>query len=538
VPGKYWEFVPVRFLMNQRIVGLLLVLFILLWSFQSHGEERLLNSGELYDSSVAFFHKGKYEEAIRGFSKIVQSTPASKLASYSQYMIGLCYLKMEKYEEAVRQLRLYLKKHPESDRVSEAERGILMATERLKQKPPAGPLPVPEPVVKKSLPEVKRAKRRICVQVSYLEGETLEEVEKKVKELKNTGVNTIIFRVFQNKGDRVYKFVKARHEEGVYFKTENAPVVDDVLGKVAEMVHRNGLEIFAWMTTRYAHYGVEELPEHRCVEYNFATKEMEIARGLNLFRPDILRRLEGLFRDLGRCPIDGILFQDDLILKHNEGFSAEANQAFLKESGYLPDPALFYIDPYPSESGKYYVKAYTDRFWTWANWKNRWLMNVAKRLMGAARESNPSLQFAINLYFEAVLSESNGIAWFSQSLPGALKNNFDYYAVMAYHRQAMKDRNIGEKEAIALMAEAAQKAVEVVGDPSRVLMKIWTLDRKRNGAVGYDFASGKEIEEILTAVLNYGEVSLAFVPYIDQLPLHSLKGKWNSSQKSSEVGVE
>ena len=46
------------------------------------------------------------------------------------------------------------------------------------------------------------------------------------------------------------------HEEGVYFKTEYAPVVDDLLGKLAEIVHRNGLEIFAWMTTRYASYGL------------------------------------------------------------------------------------------------------------------------------------------------------------------------------------------------------------------------------------------------------------------------------------------
>ena len=317
-----------------------------------------------------------------------------------------------------------------------------------------------------------------------------------------------------------------------------SPVVDDILGKVAEMVHRNGLEIFAWMTTRFAQYGLQDSPDYRCVKYDFETKKMERARGLNLFHPDILRRLEGLFRDLGRCPIDGILFQDDLILRHDEDFSAEANKAFLKEFGYLPRPDLFYIDPYQSESGKYYVKAYTDRFWTWASWKNRWLMSVAKRLMEAARESNPNLQFAINLYFEAVLSESNGMAWFSQTLPGALKNNFDYYAVMAYHRQAMKDRKIEGREAMGLMTEAAQKAIEIVGDPSRVLMKIWTLDWKRNGVVSYDLASGKEIEEILTAILNQGEVSLAFVPYVDELPLHSLKGKWNSSKKSSEIGVE
>jgi len=511
------------------MTGLIFVLFLLLFLSQGYSQEKLLNPGELYDSSMDLYYQGKWEEAIQGFSKVVQSAPVSKLVSYSQYMIGLCYLKMQKYEDAIQPLELYLKNYPEGDRASEAEKGIQMAKEQLKKKTLA-PSTVSEPVVKESLPELKKARRRICAQVANLEGRNLEEVEKRVKELKNAGVNTLIFRVFQNKGDRIYKFVTARHEEGVYFKTEYAPVVDDILGKVAEIVHRNGLEIFAWITTRYANYGLEGHREYRSKRYNFETKQLEEARGYNLFHPDVLKRLEGVFRDLGRTPIDGILFQDDLVLRHGEDFSTEANKAFLKEFGYLPHPDLFYIDSYKSESGKYYVKAYTDRFWTWANWKNRWLMNVAKRLMEAARESNPNLQFALNLYFEAVLNDVNGMVWFSQTLSEALKNNFDYYAIMAYHRQAMKDRNIELREAIGLMTEVTQKAVEVVGDPSKVLMKVWILDWKKNGGVSDELVSQKEIEEILTAILNQGEVSLAFVPYIDRFPVHSLKGKWTSSK--------
>jgi tetratricopeptide (TPR) repeat protein len=516
--------------MKKKTIGLLLLIFIFLGLSQSRGQEGLLNLGGFYDSSMALYYKGKYEEAIQGFSTIVQSAPASKLVSYSQYMIGLCYLKLEKYEEAIQQLEFYLRNYPGSDRGREAERGIQIAKEQLKEKA-AAPSAVSEPVAKKPFPNDKRAKRRICVQASYFEGKTLEEVEKRIKELKNAGVNTMIVRVFQNRGDRMYPFVTGHRDEGVYFKTEYAPIVDDILGKLTEIVHRNGLDIFAWMTTRYANYGLGDSPGYRGMKYNFETKKMEIARGFNLFHPEVLKRLENLFRDLGRYPIDGILFQDDLILKHDEDFSSEANKAFLKEFGVLPDPELFYIDPYKSDAGKYYVKGYTDRFWTWANWKNRWLMNVAKRLMEASRESNPNLQFAINLYFDAVLNDLNGVAWFSQTLSGALKNNFDYYAVMAYHRQAMKNRNIEAGEAVGLMAEATRKAVKGVGDPSRVLMKVWILDWKGNEAVNDELAPRKEIEELLTAILNHGEVSLAFVPYVAPFPVHSFKGKWTSSKE-------
>jgi hypothetical protein len=111
-----------------------------------------------------------------------------------------------------------------------------------------------------------------------------------------------------------------------------------------------------------------------------------------------------------------------------------------------------------------------------------------------------------------------------------LENHFDYYAIMAYHRQAMKDRNIEVKEAIGLMADVARKAVKTVGDPSKVMMKVWILDWKSNEAVGYELAPRKEIEEILTAILARGDVSLAFVPYIDQFPIYSLKGKWGPSK--------
>jgi biofilm PGA synthesis lipoprotein PgaB len=585
--------------MKKLSIGSFLIVFVFLSLSLVQGQEKPSTSGEVYDSAMDFFHKGRYQEAIEGFSKLIQLFPKSKLVSYSHYMMGQSFLKMEKYEEAIQKFEYYLKTYPEGDRVRESEQGLRMARGKIgPRKETTGtvveikpPLEAPEKAevpkiveepkkedVRKVMEEpkkvematvaeetkkeevkaqikeeekvpvreevkapqeravtgvfqeAKKVKRRVCAQISYLEGKNFADVEKRIKELKEAGVDTLIFRVFQNKGDRMYKFVKARHEEGVFFKTQHSLVIDDILGKVAEIVHRHGLELFAWMTTRYATYGTDQYPSYRSRIYNFETKRFELGRGYNLFHPDVLKRLEGLFRDLGRYPIDGILFQDDLILRHNEDFSLEANKAFLKDFGYSPHPDIFYVEPYQSDSGKYFVKEYTEQFWTWAKWKNSYLMEVAGRLVAAARESNPKLQFAVNLYFEAILNDSNGVAWFSQTLPETLERGFDYYAVMAYHRQAMKGRNIALKESMDLMAEAAKKAVKSVGDPHRVMIKLWILDWKSNEAVGLDLAPPKEIEEILEKVLNQGEVSLAFVPYTHQFPLHQLKGKWTTSK--------
>ena len=523
------------------IAFLMLVLITISWIPQGQGQGNPVNPGDIYDAAIALFYKEKYEEAIATFSQIILSFSKSNLVSYSRYMIGQCYLKMEKYDKAIQQFDLYLKAYPDGDRVKGATRGIQTSKEKLKEKekgktPPSDPRGGesgntsaaqatvngrPRSLFEGSLLNAHRVKRRICAQAFYLEGKNLEEVEKRIRSLKEAGVNTLIFRVFQNKGDRIYKFANPQYEEGVYFKTEHAPVVDDLLGKVAAIAHRHGLDLFAWMTTRYAAYGYDGHPELHCKSYNFETKKLEVARGFNLFRPDVLKRLEGLFRDLGRYPIDGILFQDDLILKHNEDFSAEANKAFFREFGYSPHPDLFYIEPYRSDSGKYYVKAYSDKFWVWARWKNRWLMNVAKQLMTAAKESNPKLEFGINLYYETVLNTSNAVAWFSQTLYEAVEKDFDYYAIMAYHRQTMNELGMDEKKAFDLMAEVAQKAIKSLVDPFQVMMKIQVLDWK-----SYEVIPTREVETLLKKILGQGEVSLVFVPSIEQFPLQHLKGKW------------
>jgi len=78
-----------------------------------------------------------------------------------------------------------------------------------------------------------------------------------------------------------------------------------------------------------------------------------------------------------------------------------------------------------------------------------------------------------------------------------------------------------EQRAIRLMAEVAQKAVQSTGDPARVMMKLQILDWQSN-----EMLPVKEMDEILTAILDQGNVSLAFVPYVESFPFHLLKGRW------------
>ncbi len=126
--------------MRKWWVGAILILSIFLSIIISESQEKIENPGELYDSSMELYHKGKCEEAIAGFSKIIQSFPKSKLVSYSIYNMGLCHLKMERFQEALQQFELYLKTYSEGDRAKEAERRIQILKVKLKEKtaPPPG----------------------------------------------------------------------------------------------------------------------------------------------------------------------------------------------------------------------------------------------------------------------------------------------------------------------------------------------------------------------------------------------------------------
>jgi len=358
----------------------------------------------------------------------------------------------------------------------------------------------------------------VAAQVSLFYCQNLKNVEERIRRLAEAGVNTLIVRVFQNQGDRPYRFANPQYPSGVYFRTRYAPVVDDVLGPVVRIAHRHGLRVFAWMTTRHANYGFEDRKALRAFRYDFERETMTPARGFNLFRPEVTTRLEGLYCDLARYRIDGILFQDDLILRHNEGFSPEARQLFFQDHGYAPDPSLFYGEASGQKDDKILFSCYTDRFWIWTRWKNRKILDLAEKLMDAARKVKPNLRFAINLYYESVLYPEKGMAWYSQSLEVARDLPFDYFSIMAYHRQIKEELGLTTmEETLSQIARLTEKAVEMAGDPARVLIKVQVVDWKNSRLLPQE-----ETEKVLRTVGEKPGIHVAVVPYQPDFPMDTL----------------
>jgi len=342
-----------------------------------------------------------------------------------------------------------------------------------------------------------------AAQVSYLPMATYAEVEQEFRRIRQAGFDTVILRVFQNPGDRFYPFATPRAAAGVYFVTGEAPVVDDILPKLIPRARAAGLRVFAWMNT--LSLPVESPWDLRGRRYDLLRGEIVAGERLDPFHPEVRRRLLALFRDLGRYDLDGILLQDDLVLRHTEGFSAAAMGGYSMASGRFPDPVDFYADRHP---GSLQVRSYSPGFWDWARWRNRMLLQLAVDLRTAARQTNPRVLMAINLMYEALSNPQGALAWLAQDFEATRDAGFDYVAVMAYQRQMAKELKVSPETAVDLIRQMVRDGLARMPDADALLVKVQATDFDNRQPI-----PPAEWQAVAAAARAAGATSLAVFPY-------------------------
>lgn len=360
-------------------------------------------------------------------------------------------------------------------------------TEKVVQPSPGSPL------------QEARYPRILGAQVTLFESQDDESFARSLDQMRAAGVNTLFFRVFQNPGDRGHGFIHGKVKTGVYFETSKAPVVEDVLGRVCAMAHDRGMRVFAWMTTRRCGWLLRERPDLAGWTWDPKTGHMVRSKDLDLFHPEVAAYLQDLFSDLARYPIDGILFQDDLVLRHTEGFGPEAGRLYLHEFGRELNP----LNLFELREGRI---SYRPEFRAWAAWKNRRILEVIDSLADRVAEVRPGLYWALNGYYESVTDPKHGLAWYAQDLKAASSHRIDYIAVMAYHRQIMDELHISYDAALALITALTRDAMAMAGGPDRVLIKVQTLDWHTEEPL-----PDHEIAQVFDAVLGQGRPGLVYV---------------------------
>jgi len=330
------------------------------------------------------------------------------------------------------------------------------------------------------------------------------DVDSLIYQLKETGVNTLVFRVFD------YEY-EPLSDCGVYFETKYAPVRRDLLKEVVEKAHRENIQVFAWMTTLDCPWILADHPEWGVTAYDWETHEFVVNASWWLrvtpFHKEHRDYLKNLYSDLARYDIDGIVFQDDLYLADNEDFSFHALETYEKEFG-----RPLSINNMYDEDGN--VTAEGSQ---WINWKCATLMEMCKEIMDAVYKINPDCIFLIDLYYEGVYNPENCREWFSQDAVLAVESGFDYVYVMSYHHFIAGDLKIPVEDALDLLGEMTTTGTELVGK-EKLIMKVQV----------YDWFTEKpvepwEIEKAYTVLAASGCQHSAYTPHHGEIPFKLIK---------------
>jgi len=275
-------------------------------------------------------------------------------------------------------------------------------------------------------------------QISVLEATDLKSCAAYFKQLQGLGYNTIILRVFHNQGDRfhgpVAETARQLQPEGVYFTNQQVPVVSDLLAPVCTLAHEAGLKIMAWMTTLKADYS--HTLKRTVLSYNEQNGKVEAkAKLLDPAADENIDFLIHLFTDLAAQPIDGILLQDDLMLRHNQGFriinakiSPRPEDLFIFKTGHATR-----------------IRSYRPKFRKWRAQQALLLQTLAQRIFSACRRVRPGIICCENIHYEMFYKESWGRDWFACTKAALTISKADYLMVMSYQERIQRELDLNLK---------------------------------------------------------------------------------------------
>ncbi len=192
-----------------------------------------------------------------------------------------------------------------------------------------------------------------------------------------------------------------------------------------------------------------------------ADTKLQRIEKIDLFNPEAVAAVIDTFADLAGSGVDGILIQDDLMLRSLEGFSDWGQAAYNVQTQHPVDLQRMVTPDTPEQQN-------------WNRVKLNQLNQVVRRIVTACKKVNPDCQVAMNVYYETPLTVEHGEAWYAQNLNELMLNGLDEIVLMAYHRQMAQEWKLAVdspllRERFQTMLQQAQR---ICGDKLRIKMQI------------------------------------------------------------------
>ncbi|SFP85463.1 biofilm PGA synthesis lipoprotein PgaB [Variovorax sp. OK605] len=208
--------------------------------------------------------------------------------------------------------------------------------------------------------------------------------------------------------------------DALYFPNRHMPMRADLFNRVAwQLRTRTGVEVYAWMPVlAFQLPASSPLADVRVTHLEPASpaaRDQVRYHRLSPADPRVRALIGDIYEDLAKnAPVAGLLFHDDATYSDDEDASPAALRE-LSAQGLPANIATLRADPA--------LRA------KWTAFKTRQLTDFTLALAQRAREWQPDILTARNLYARPVLEPASQ-EWFAQSLAQSLEA-YDYTAVMA-----------------------------------------------------------------------------------------------------------
>jgi hypothetical protein len=263
--------------------------------------------------------------------------------------------------------------------------------------------------------------------------------------LQAAGLTKAILRVFSDD----------EKNGGLYFANGSFPVVRPALDPWAGEYAGNPVALWAWMGARKFAW----MAEAGLLDREWRAGGTHPIAKLDLFNPRALDLVAGLFAQLARRQVRGILIQDDLTLQRSEGFSSWGLASFSRASGLAAEPRRM-LDRGSAAN------------LAWEDLKAGTVTEALQRIVTACRAANAAIEIGLNVHYEAPLTPERARSWYAFDTRAASATAVDLFYLMAYHRQMRDEMRLAEGDNRLYFRRMLEAALKLWGPRLAVKLQV------------------------------------------------------------------
>ena len=238
-------------------------------------------------------------------------------------------------------------------------------------------------------------RRQIALWLTSVDWLSIPEVGLWIGQLADAGVTSLIVEAGSPSLETMQSGPK-----GVYFRTSNAPVVEERFTVIVPAAHAKGMAVLASLNLHEPGWTTVN-PEWGIVMANRTDQVFEPVGHVDVLHPDYQRFVGEVTQDLLRTDIDGLVIG----ARRTKGFAEEWSPTSRRMFEMQFEPSFDSHDQSVSPDA-----------WRWAGWKTRTYLGFVARLTQQLRQTRPGLLVAVAVHEGAVLSPADALKEYGEDV--------------------------------------------------------------------------------------------------------------------------